>query len=181
MARAGTGARSERARAPRAWRTEKPSVLLSTDKNFWYLLSRLPFLPAKVAVFLAAVLACRGAPSRSRSGAAVGRARALHQANLTPSRPQRESRARATRAPAQRVGRGKRAGARAPRGHASGHHLCAWRCAGEAGEIRCVFIGEGIKPLQTQTQTQGWATTHRERQQLQQRGRSWPSAAAGES
>ena len=53
-------------RAARAWRTEKPTVLLVTETNFWYLLIRLPFLPAKVASFLVEVLACHGAQSRRR-------------------------------------------------------------------------------------------------------------------
>ena len=48
------------------WRTEKPTVLLVTETNFWYLLIRLPFLPAKVASFLVEVLACHGAQSRRR-------------------------------------------------------------------------------------------------------------------
>ena len=53
-------------RAARAWRTEKPTVLLVTETNFWYLLIRLPFLPAKVASFLVEVLACQGKQSRRR-------------------------------------------------------------------------------------------------------------------
>ena len=53
-------------RAARAWRTEKPTVLLVTETNFWYLLIRLPFLPAKVASFLVEVLACQGTQSRRR-------------------------------------------------------------------------------------------------------------------
>ena len=64
----GRGARGVRhaLRAARAWRTEKPTVLLVTETNFWYLLIRLPFLPAKVASFLVEVLACHGAQSRRR-------------------------------------------------------------------------------------------------------------------
>ena len=64
--RIGAGCTGHALRAARAWRTEKPTVLLVTETNFWYLLIRLPFLPAKVASFLVEVLACHGAQSRRR-------------------------------------------------------------------------------------------------------------------
>lgn len=154
MARAGTGARSERARAPRAWRTEKPSVLLSTDKNFWYLLSRLPFLPAKVAVFLAAVLACRGAPSRSRSGAAVGaRAGAASSEPDSESAAAREQGARHAGAGSESRPRQASRGARAARPREWPPSLRVALCWGGGRNSMCFYRGRNQTPPNTNTNT----------------------------